>query len=165
MLLVKLNDPSNPKIIEYLEKNNYEINKKELEFTKLINIFRIAFIFIFFIAIIIIILSIAFILLSINLIFQKNKGVLINLYFLGYQIKQISYYYKLLISIVTLFSIAISLIITLIVRKLYSENLVTYFDLQISNAFIYINVLILSVTLLLLINLLIDRKIKKIILS
>jgi len=164
-ILVEFNDPSNPKIIKYLEDNDYEINEQDLEFNKLINIFKIAFIFVFLIAIIIIILSVAFILLSINLIFQKNKEVLINLYFLGYQIKQISYYYKLLISIVTLFSISISLIATLMVRELYLESLSTLLqDFEISNTFIYANVMIISVLLLILLNILIERKIRNLIL-
>ncbi|MDG2058992.1 MAG: hypothetical protein P8J34_02415, partial [Flavobacteriales bacterium] len=104
------------------------------------------------------------ILLSINLIFQKNKAVLINLYLLGYQIKQVSYYYKLLISIVTLFSVFISLMITLMVRSVYSEKLVSYFNFEISNTFIYTNVMIISVLLLILLNILIERKIRNLIL-
>ena len=163
-ILVEFNNPNDEKIIEFLKENNYEVNKEKMEKNKLIFFFMMAFIFVFVIAIIIILLSITLILLSINLIFQKNKAVLINLYFLGYQIKQISYYYKLLISIVTLFSIFISLMLTLMVRRMYSEKLVSYFDFEISNTFIYTNVMIISVLLLILLNILIERKIRNLIL-
>ena len=163
-ILVEFNNPNDERIIEFLKEHNYEVNKEKMEKNKLIFFFKMAFVFVFVIALIIILLSITLILLSINLIFQKNKAVLINLYLLGYQIKQISYYYKLLISIVTLFSVFISLMITLMVRSVYSEKLVSYFNFEISNNFIYTNVMIISVLLLILLNVLIERKIRNLIL-
>ncbi|MBT7726151.1 MAG: ABC transporter permease [Flavobacteriales bacterium] len=163
-ILVEFHDPNDERIIEFLKEHNYEVNKEKMEKNKLIFFFKMAFVFVFVIALIIILLSITLILLSINLIFQKNKAVLINLYLLGYQIKQISYYYKLLISIVTLFSIFISLMLTLMIRRMYSEKLVSYFDFEMSNTFIYTNVMIISVLLLILLNILIERKIRNLIL-
>ena len=163
-ILVEFHDPNDERIIEFLNENNYEVNKEKMEKNKLIFFFKMAFVFVFVIALIIILLSITLILLSINLIFQKNKAVLINLYLLGYQIKQVSYYYKLLISIVTLFSIFISLMLTLMIRRMYSEKLVSYFDFEMSNTFIYTNVMIISVLLLILLNILIERKIRNLIL-
>ena len=163
-ILVEFNNPNDERIIEFLKEHNYEVNKEKMEKNKLIFFFKMAFVFVFVIAVIIILLSITLILLSINLIFQKNKAVLINLYLLGYQIKQVSYYYKLLISIVTLFSVFISLMITLMVRSVYSEKLISYFDFEISNTFIYTNVMITSVLLLILLNVLIERKIRNLIL-
>jgi len=162
-LLVKFKDPSNPKIIEYLEENNYEINEKELEFNKLINIFKIAFIFVFLIAIIIIILSVAFILLSINLIFQKNKEILRNLYNIGYNIKQISYFYKLIINSITLISISLSVIVAILVRDIYSKQLSAYFEIEIDNLHIFKFGLIIVVVLLPLLNFTIMKRIKAII--
>jgi len=163
-ILVEFTNPNDERIIEFLKEHNYEVNKEKMEKNKLIFFFKMAFVFVFVISLIIILLSITLILLSINLIFQKNREVLINLYFLGYQIKQISYYYKLLISIVTLFSVFISLMITLMVRSVYSEKLVSYFNFEISNTFIYTNVMIISVLLLILLNILIERKIRNLIL-
>ena len=163
-ILVEFTNPNDERIIEFLKEHNYEVNKEKMEKNKLIFFFKMAFVFVFVISLIIILLSITLILLSINLIFQKNREVLINLYFLGYQIKQISYYYKLLISIVTLFSIFISLMITLMIRSVYSEKLISYFDFEISNTFIYTNVMIISVLLLILLNILIERKIRNLIL-
>ena len=163
-ILVEFTNPNDERIIEFLKEHNYEVNKEKMEKNKLIFFFKMAFVFVFVISLIIILLSITLILLSINLIFQKNREVLINLYFLGYQIKQIIYYYKLLISIVTLFSVFISLMITLMVRSVYSEKLVSYFNFEISNTFIYTNVMIISVLLLILLNILIERKIRNLIL-
>ena len=54
--------------------------------------------------------------------------------------------------------------ITLIVRSVYSEKLVSYFDFEMSNTFIYTNVMIISVLLLILLNILIERKIRNLIL-
>ena len=54
--------------------------------------------------------------------------------------------------------------ITLMVRRMYSEKLASYFDFEISNTFIYTNVMIISVLLLILLNVLIERKIRNLIL-
>ena len=162
-LLVEFNDPSNPKIIKYLEAKDYEINEKELEFNKLINIFKIAFVFVFLIAVIIIILSVAFILLSINLIFQKNKEILRNLYNIGYNIKQISYFYKLIINSITLISISLSVIVAILVRDIYSKQLSAYFEIEIDNLHIFKFGLIIVVVLLPLLNFTIMKRIKAII--
>ena len=164
-ILVQFNDPSSPDIIEYLEDNNYEINEKELEFNKLINVFKIAFLFVFLISIVIIILAIAFIMLSVNLIFQKNKQVLTNLYNIGYNIKQISFFYKIVISIVSLFSLGIAVICSILIRNIYINQLSSYFDFEVSNMRIFMFVLLVFVVLSLFLNYLIVKKIKKIITS
>lgn len=163
-ILVEFHDPNDERILEFLNKNNYEVNKEKMQTNKLIFFFKMAFVFVVIIALIIILLSITLILLSINLIFQKNKEVLINLYLLGYEIKQVSYYYKLLISIITLISISISLIITVMARRLYSVKLVAYFDADLSNTFIYANVLIISLFLVISLNIFIERKIRNLLL-
>ena len=88
-ILVEFRDPNNKDILNFFKKNNYEINKKDLEINKLTNIFKLAFIVVFIISIVIILLSIAFVILSINLIFQRNKTTLINLSLIGFSLKEI----------------------------------------------------------------------------
>ena len=162
-LLVEFNDPNDPGIITYLNEKSYEINEKELEFNKLINIFKIAFVFVFLIAIIIIILSVSFILLSINLIFQKNKEILRNLYNIGYNIKQISYFYKLIVSSITLISISLSVLFAILIRDIYSKQLSAYFEMEIDNLHIFKFGLIIAIVLLPWLNFTIMKRIKTII--
>ena len=120
-VLIEFNNPADESILEYFNENNYSINKEKLEFSKLVFFFKSAFVFVFFIAIIIIILSVSFILLSINLIIQKNKTLILNLYNIGYNYKQIAFFYQILISISTLLSIIVSILTSILVRNYYLD--------------------------------------------
>ena len=162
-ILVEFNNPNNPNILKYINNKGYEINEKEIEFNKLINIFKVAFIFVFIIAITIISLSIAFILLSINLIFQKNKKTLVNLYNIGYRLKEISYFYKIIINSCTIISIISALILTISIRDIYRKNLTALFDTEINNSYAVFLSIILIITLVPLLNIMMTRKISKII--
>ena len=94
-ILIELNNPADETLLEYFNENNYS----------LVFFFKSAFVFVFFIAVIIIILSVSFILLSINLIIQKNKTLILNLYNIGYNYKKIALFYQVLISATKLISI------------------------------------------------------------
>ena len=162
-ILVEFNNPTDERIIEYFESNNYEVSQEKLERNKLIFFFNLSFLFIFLISIIIVVLSICFVILSVNLIFQKNKDILINLYFIGFSLKQITFFYKLLISLVTIFSVFISLISALWIRNLYTAKLNSYFDLEINNSVIFTLSISLLLILLLLLNIMIVKRVKKLI--
>lgn len=162
-LIVEFNNSNSPEIIKYLNKNKYEINKKDIEFNKLINIFRIAFLLIFIIAIIIIILSISFVLLSVNLIFQKNKRTLINLYNIGYNLQKISFLYKFIISGITFISIITAFIISNSFRLLYKKNLSTLFDINLENNNLFSTTIIITILFIISLNIIIKRRINNII--
>ena len=162
-LIVEFNNSDSPEIIKYLKENKYEINKRDIEFNKLINIFRVAFFLIFIIATVIISLSISFVLLSVNLIFQKNKTVLINLYNIGYNLQKISFLYKIIISGITFISISTALIISNVIREVYRQNLNTLFEINLDNNNIYIATLAITILFILLINIFIKKKINNII--
>ncbi len=164
-LIVEFNNTSSPEILQYLKDNSYEINKKDIEFNKLINIFKIAFILIFVIAAVIITLSISFVLLSVNLIFQKNKKTLINLYNIGYNLQKISFLYKIIISGTTLVSIIIALIISSLVRNTYQKNLISLFDINYIENNTPTITLLASILFILLLNIIIKKRIKKIIIN
>tara|TARA_B100000927_G_scaffold291575_1_gene294521 strand:+ start:587 stop:1855 length:1269 start_codon:yes stop_codon:yes gene_type:complete len=162
-LIVEFNNSNSPEIIKYLKENKYEINKRDIEFNKLINIFRIAFFLIFIIATVIISLSISFVLLSVNLIFQKNKTVLINLYNIGYNLQKISLLYKIIISGITFISISTALIISNFIRGIYRQNLSTLFEINLEKNNVYIATLAITILFILLINIFIKKKIHNII--
>jgi hypothetical protein len=135
-ILVEFNDPSDKNILKYFNEKNYSINKEELEFSKLVFFFKSALIFVFFIAVVIIFLSVSFILLSFNLIIQRNKELLLNLYNIGYNYTQIAKYYQLLISLITVFSILASVIISYSIRKYYLAKIINLFDFSIGKNYI-----------------------------
>jgi len=164
-LLIEFKNPSDKTILKYFNENNYSINKEKLEFSKLVFFFKSAFIFVFFIALVIIILSIAFILLSINLIIQKNKTLIINLYNIGYNHKKIAFFYQVLISISTLLSIIGSIIIAFFIRNYYLDIFNKYFEFNISHNIILTTGAIFILILIPIYNYLLIRSIKKVVLK
>ena len=162
-VLIEFNNPSDQPILEYFNENNYSINKDELEFSKLIFFFKIALIFVFFIALVIIGLSIAFILLSLNLIIQRNKELLLNLYNIGYKHNRIAKFYQVLISATTVISIVASLVISNIIRNSYLVEISQLFEFTGNKNYILIFGISFILALTIVYNVLIVKSIKKIV--
>lgn len=136
-LLVEFSNPSDERILGFFNSKNYQIKEENLEFSKLVFFFKMAMAFVFVVALIIIVLSIFFVLMSVNLIIQKNKEQILNLNSIGYSPKQISKSYRILVGITSLLSIAFSIIIALFFRDLYLEKLSGYFDMEIAKSYIH----------------------------
>jgi len=162
-ILIEFNNPTDKTILKYFNENNYSINKDKLEFSKLVFFFKAALIFVFIIAIIIIVLSVSFVLLSLNLILQKNKELLLNLYNIGYSYKRISKFYQVIISSITLISIITGLIISNLIRQYYLTKIVDLFDFTVTHNMTYMFGLLLIILLVLVYNMLLIRNIKKIV--
>lgn len=162
-ILVEFNDPSDKNILKYFNENNYSINMEELEFSKLVFFFKSAFIFVFFIALVIILLSVSFILLSFNLIIQRNKELLLNLYNIGYNYTQIAKFYQLSISLITVFSILASVIISYSIRNYYLAKIINLFDFSIGKNYILLLGLLLILILAVAYNAHIIKNIKTIV--
>jgi len=164
-ILMEFNDPSDPRILEYLNENNYEVSKDKLELSKLAFFFKSAMIFVVLIAIIIIVLSIAFILLSLNLIIHRNKETLNNLYFIGYNYTRIARFYQSVVSIITIISISSAITISFIVRNYYLEKIGQLFDFSWTGSVILTLGFSLLTILLIIYNILIVRDVKNIVVS
>ena len=162
-VLIEFNNPSDQTILEYFNENNYSINKDELEFSKLIFFFKSALIFVFFIALVIIGLSIAFILLSLDLIIQRNKELLLNLYNIGYKHNRIAKFYQVLISATTVISIVASLVISNIIRNSYLVEISQLFEFTGNKNYILIFGISFILALTIVYNVLIVKSIKKIV--
>jgi len=162
-ILIEFNNPTDKTILKYFNENNYSINKDKLEFSKLVFFFKAALIFVFIIAIIIIVLSVSFVLLSLNLILQKNKELLLNLYNIGYSYKRISKFYQVIISSITLTSIITGLIISNLIRQYYLIKIVDLFDFTVTHNMTYMFGLLLIILLVSIYNMLLIRNIKKIV--
>ena len=162
-LLIEFNDPADDRILKFFNENNYSINKEKLEFSKIIFFFKSALLFVFLIALIIIFLSIAFILLSMNLIIQRNKELLINLYSIGYNYGKIAKFYQVLIGSITIFAITISMVVSNKIRNLYSAEIINFFEFSESKNYIIIIGVSFILTLVILFTILILNSIKKIV--
>lgn len=163
-LLVTFNNPTDERILQFFNENNYSINKDKLEFSKLSFFFNSALVFVIAIALIILVLSIAFILLSFNLIIQKNKAMISNLGAIGYSYKSISKFYQIVISLATVIAIVPAIILGIVVRKIYLERLESLFEFSESNSFILILGVAILLVLCLSYSFIILRKMKAIVL-
>ena len=117
----------------------------------------------FLIALIIIFLSIAFILLSMNLIIQRNKELLINLYSIGYNYGKIAKFYQVLIGSITIFAITISIVVSNSIRNLYSAEIINFFEFSESKNYIVTIGISFILALVILFTILILNSIKKIV--
>lgn len=162
-LLVTFNNPTDERILQFFNENNYSINKDKLEFSKLSFFFNSALVFVIAVALIILVLSVAFILLSFNLIIQKNKAMISNLGAIGYSYKSISKFYQVVISAATVIAIVPAIILGIYVRNVYLEKIDTLFEFSEEGSYIAVfGVTILS-TLCVVYVLIILRKIKAIV--
>ena len=160
-LLVEFENPSDERVLQYFNSHNLSINKDELELSKMSFFFHSALLFVVGIALIIIVLSVAFILLSVNLIIQKHKEQIVNLYYIGYQPHQIARFYQWVISIVTVIAVAGAIALSLYIRKLYTEKLNTFFEFNSEQSILFIAAITILLILGVLYNLLVLRNIQK----
>ncbi len=160
-LLIEFHNPSDEAILNYFNEKNYSINRDKLEFSKLTFFFKSALLFVFFTAVVIIILAISFIFMSISLIIQRNKELLINLYNIGYNYRQIARFYQVLISVITAIIIFVSIIMSSFVRNYYLDNISGLFEFTSDYNSIYVSGILLTVLLVTLYNVFIIRNVKK----
>lgn len=160
-LLVEFTDASDERIPAYFESKALDIKENELQSSKLMFFFRIAVLFVFAVAAIIIILSMAFIVMSMNLIVQKNRDLFVNLYNIGYSPNQIARFYQRVISIITIADVIVAALLAVIVRSIYIKRLSTLFETHTGNAVIWITAAVIGLVLVVIYNILIRRTITK----
>lgn len=162
-LLVTFNNPTDERILQFFNENNYSINKDKLEFSKLSFFFNSALVFVIAVALIILVLSVAFILLSFNLIIQKNKAMISNLGAIGYSYKSISKFYQVVISAATVIAIVPAIILGIYVRNVYLEKINTLFEFSEEGSYITLFGVTILLTLCVVYVFIILRKIKAIV--
>lgn len=160
-LLVEFSDATDSRIAEFMRDKGYDIKQSELESSKIAFFFRLAMVFLLAVALIIIVLSMAFIIMSLNVIIQKNKDLMINLYNIGYSSKQIAHFYQLIVSIITLADMALAVVVSIIIRNYCLMRLESIFE-KIDSGLtpIIIAALVLTAVLIVVYNIIILRSIK-----
>lgn len=162
-LLVEFSDASDERIAEYFKANGLNINKAELESSKMAFFFRLAMGFVMAIAVVIILLSMALIVMSMNLIAHRNREMFINLRNIGYSVGTMSRFYKVVTSLLTVGVIVLSAVIVVWIRSYYLARLSTMFNAGGTLAPTIIGSLSLAALLLVICNHSIVRTIKRII--
>lgn len=160
-LLVELDDASDERIPAYFEEHGYNINEAELESGKLLFFFRFALLFLLTVAVIIILLSMAFIIMSLNLIVQRNRSLFVNLYNIGYTPARIARFYQRVVSAITVADVMVAVVAVLLLRRFYTARLDALFDLDASSTILWITAALLLAILLVVYNILIRKHIER----
>lgn len=126
-MIIETENPADPSIAKYFTDENYELNNDALETGKLSYFLRLAVFGILTIGLIISALAIGLLILSINLLIEKNKDKLKNLHLIGYEVKTIARPYQLLAISLNLSCLIIAAIIVVIVRGSLLEQVSTLY--------------------------------------
>ncbi|MCT4638834.1 MAG: hypothetical protein N4A72_14125 [Bacteroidales bacterium] len=162
-ILVEFTNPSDEKITPFFEENSYNINNEKLEYNKIIFLFKSAIYFFTGLAILIIILSVSAIVLGLFLILQRNQEIIKNLYNIGYHYKKIARLYQIVLTAVTLFVTISAIISSSVVRGIYTDKLKYLIaNTEQSNTIILFGIII-TITLIAIYNILIVKRIKRIV--
>jgi hypothetical protein len=161
-LMVEMKNPADDRIPVFFRENNYNISKEKLELGKLMFFFKTAFGFIFFIAMVISVLSVSFIFLSFRLIFEKNRDLILNLFNIGYSVKQISAFYQWVVSIITLIALVISMGVSFGIQSYYREKIVNLLDFESQQNYIFYVGCVVLILLLIIYNIILPASIRRI---
>lgn len=122
-LILKVADPTNPVLSDYLEEHNYVIENKPAESSKALFILKVCIAIIICIGVLFSLLSIIILTLSIYLLLQKNITKLENLVLIGYTPSRVAMPYNLITLVLNLSILAVSLVIIFLTQDLYMEQL------------------------------------------
>lgn len=162
-VLLTFNDPSDERIVSYFNNHNYSINQDKLALGKLTFFFKSALFFVFFIAVVILVLALAFVLMSINLMLQKNKKMLQNLISIGYAAQKFIYFYQMVLAVLSAVTIGIATLVVFKIRHFYLNKLYTMFDFEDNTNFLLLHALLLFAVVVVCYYILLKQKMKKII--
>ncbi|PLX06879.1 MAG: hypothetical protein C0596_14405 [Marinilabiliales bacterium] len=123
-LIVVSDDPANPELLDYINSNNYDVNKSELSNSKALAFLKITTTIVLIIGLIIILLAFSLMVISIQLLLHRNNENIRKLSLLGYKISEIALPYKIMTIVLFVITFTISLIPLSIFRDFYSSNLI-----------------------------------------
>jgi hypothetical protein len=164
-LIVVVDDPFNSEMFEFFEERNYDVNKSEINNSKAMVFLKIIISIVFSIGMIIILLAFLLVIISIQLLLQRDNENIKKLSILGYSLSEISKPYKLLVLILLTATFICSVVLIYIFKGFYLSNFATLgyssMSSSIINAVLFGFGLVLLIIVLLI--LMIKNQIKRII--
>ncbi|MDR2836011.1 MAG: hypothetical protein LBV69_07460 [Bacteroidales bacterium] len=122
-LIIVVNDPANKDFFDFLEQHNYDVNKSEINNSKALAFMKIIISVIMVIGIIIVIMAFSIMIVSIQLLLQRNSGNIKKLNNLGFSLKEITKPYHIFIIILFAIIFLLSIISVFLLRTLYLKNI------------------------------------------
>lgn len=122
-LILDVINPSDPKLLEFLDAKNYNYLSNDIKNSKISYILKLILSVVLGIGILITILSIYLVITNINLLILKNKQTICQLYFLGFSKKEIAkVYHQIAFKILTI-SIIVALVLSILSKFLVKPYL------------------------------------------
>ena len=118
-LIMEVNNPTDDRIVSYLQEHNYETDESKLDASKTNFILRVVISIVRVVGVVISILSFYILMLSVFLLVQKNSTKLENLLVIGYSPTKVSFPYQVLTVGLNVLVLIISVIVMLIIRSIY----------------------------------------------
>ena len=118
-LIMEVNNPTDDRIVAYLQEHNYETDEAKLDASKTNFILRIVVSIVMVVGVVISILSFYILMLSVFLLVQKNSTKLENLLVIGYSPAKVSFPYQVLTVGLNVLVLVISVAVMLIIRNIY----------------------------------------------
>jgi len=123
-IILEVNNPSDPTVLDFLNSNNYKYLQNDLQTSKTSYFLQLILIIVLGIGILITILSITLVVTNINLLILKNKQTICQLHFLGFSSTQIAKVYHQISYKILGVSILIAFLFTLLCKFLFAPYLV-----------------------------------------
>ena len=141
-LIIIANDPSSPELLKYFSEHNYDVNKNSLNNSKALSFLKLATSIVFIIGFVITLLAFSIMIISIQLLLQRNSDNIKKLNILGYSIKEISKPYKRFVILIFSTIFLLSIFIHIFLRNYYLSNLLLLG--YKTNSHTFINILLLG---------------------
>ena len=120
-LIIEVEDPTNPKLVAYLQEKGYEIENKPAESSKAMHILKVCVVIIVCVGVAFSLLSLIILTLSIYLLLQKNVSKLENLVLIGYTPARVALPYNLITLALNITIWVISSVVIVFVQRLYID--------------------------------------------
>lgn len=122
-VIMEVVNPSDPKLLDFLEQNKYQYFQSELLSSRISYFLQLILTVVLGIGILITILSITLVVTNINLLILKNKQTICQLYFLGFSRQQIANVYHKLSYKILAVSICVALVIAISCKFILASQL------------------------------------------
>ncbi|RAJ13414.1 FtsX-like permease family protein [Olleya aquimaris] len=139
-LILDVINPSDPKLLEFLNSKNYKYLSNDVKNSKLSYVLKLILSIVLFIGLLITILSMYLVITNINLLILKNKQTITQLHFLGFSKSDIAKVYHTIALKVLAISIIVALVISIILKFVFAPYLSI---LQVEHSFLSIVYLVI----------------------
>lgn len=131
-IILEVNNPSDPSVLDFLNSNNYKYLKNDVQTSKISYFLQLILMIVLGIGILITILCITLVITNINLLILKNKQTICQLHFLGFSSAQIAKVYHQISYKILGISILIALAMAVVCKFIFTPYLAI---LQVESSF------------------------------